>query len=237
MNAPRENASGVNLNPANTVTLVRMILIPVFLLVLLTDWPNWFRAPTLLYQLRPWIAAAVFGVLAATDGVDGYLARSRGEVTTFGKFLDPLADKLLVTAALLALIEMNVLPAWIAFVIISREFIVSGLRMVASAEGSVIAASRYGKLKTVLQIAAILLFIVKDSVLIVSMGAEIALWTQVVAWSVMGAAVVMTIVSMVDYFAHAKDVLIGPWSSSVGLAESSALAQVEADREIDDLTD
>ena len=102
--------------------------------------------------------------------MDGYLARSRNEVTTFGKFLDPLADKLLVTAALLALIEMNVLPAWIAFIIIAREFIVSGLRMVASAEGSVIAASWYGKLKTVLQIAAILLFIVKDSIVIAGTG-------------------------------------------------------------------
>ncbi len=237
MSARRENASGVNLNPANTVTLARMILIPVFLLVLLADWPRWFQAPTLFYQLRPWIAAAVFGVLAATDGVDGYLARSRNEVTTFGKFLDPLADKLLVTAALLALIEMNVLPAWIAFVIISREFIVSGLRMVASAEGSVIAASRYGKLKTVLQIAAILLFIVKDSALIVSLGPDIALWTQIVAWAVMGAAVVMTIVSMVDYFVHAKDVLIGPWTGSPALAESTAHLRDEREQDMDDLTD
>jgi nicotinamide-nucleotide amidase len=237
VNTPRENASGVNLNPANTVTLTRMILIPVFLLVLLADWPRWFTAPTILYQLRPWIAAAVFGVLAATDGVDGYLARSRGEVTTFGKFLDPLADKLLVTAALLALIEMGVLPAWIAFVIIAREFIVSGLRMVASAEGSVIAASRYGKLKTVLQIAAILLFIVKDSTVIAGLGAEVVVWTQIVAWTVMGAAVVMTIVSMVDYFVHAKDVLIGPWTGSPGLAESSAIAQDDGEREMDDLTD
>jgi CDP-diacylglycerol--glycerol-3-phosphate 3-phosphatidyltransferase len=237
MSEPRENASGVNLNPANTVTLARMILIPVFLLVLLADWPRWFQAPAVFYQLRPWIAAVVFGVLAATDGVDGYLARSRNEVTTFGKFLDPLADKLLVTAALLALIEMNVLPAWIAFVIIAREFIVSGLRMVASAEGSVIAASRYGKLKTVLQIAAILLFIVKDSTVILGFGPEIALWTQAVAWTVMGAAVVMTIVSMVDYFVHAKDVLIGPWTGSRDLAQSDAFAQDTRERDIDDLTD
>ena len=237
MSAPRENASGVNLNPANTVTLIRMILIPVFLLVLLADWPRWFQGPAIYYQLRPWIAAAVFGVLAATDGVDGYLARSRNEVTTFGKFLDPLADKLLVTAALLALIEMNVLPAWIGFVIIAREFIVSGLRMVASAEGSVIAASRYGKLKTVLQIAAILLFIVKDSAVIISLGAEVVLWTQVVAWAVMGAAVVMTIVSMVDYFVHAKDVLIGPWSGAPDLAQSNAIVQDGVERDMDDLTD
>jgi len=237
VSTPRESASGVSLNAANTVTLIRMVLIPVFLLVLLADWPRWFQAPVLVSQLRPWIAAAVFGVLAATDGVDGYLARSRNEVTTFGKFLDPLADKLLVTAALLALIEMNVLPAWIGFTIIAREFIVSGLRMVASAEGSVIAASPYGKLKTVLQIAAILMFIVKDSSAITNLGPDGALWSQVTAWSVMGAAVVMTIVSMVDYFVHAKDVLIGPWTGSLDLIESSAIAMDDADREIDDLTD
>jgi phosphatidylglycerophosphate synthase len=97
-------------------------------------------------------------------------------------------------------------------VIISREFIVSGLRMVASAEGTVIAASWYGKLKTVLQIAAILLFIVKDSAFIHSLPSGEPTWVQVTAWSVMTVAVVMTIMSMVDYFIHARDVLIGPWS-------------------------
>ena len=99
-----------------------------------------------------------------TDAVDGYLARSRNEVTTFGKFIDPLADKLLVTAALIGLVQLGELPAWIAILIISREFIVSGLRMVAVAEGKVvIAASNLGKLKTVTQIIAIVMFIVKGS--------------------------------------------------------------------------
>lgn len=220
MTDTQRNGSAMPMNPANIVTLSRMVLIPVFLLVLLADWPRWFHAPGLVYTMRPWIAAAVFGVLAATDGVDGYLARSRNEVTTFGKFLDPLADKLLVTAALLALVEMNVLPAWIAMVIVSREFIVSGLRMVASAEGTVIAASSYGKLKTVLQIVAIILFIVKDSTVIAGLGLQVEMWTQIVAWTVMGAAVVMTIVSMVDYFVHARDVLIGPWSGAAPIAAS-----------------
>ena len=209
------------MNPANIVTISRMVLIPVFLLVLLADWPRWFSAPPLVFALRPWIAAAVFGVLAATDGVDGYLARSRNEVTTFGKFLDPLADKLLVTAALLALIEMSVLPAWIAFVIIAREFIVSGLRMVASAEGTVISASWYGKLKTVLQIVAIILFIVKDSIFIASVGTQVELWTQIVAWAVMGAAVVMTMVSMIDYFINAREVLVGPWTGDTSIAHDA----------------
>ncbi|NTW27851.1 MAG: CDP-diacylglycerol--glycerol-3-phosphate 3-phosphatidyltransferase [Coriobacteriia bacterium] len=209
------------MNAANSVTLSRMVLIPVFLVALLADWPTWLHASALIHTLRPWIAAAVFGVLAATDGVDGYLARSRNEVTTFGKFLDPLADKLLVTAALLALVETRLLPAWIALVIISREFIVSGLRMVASAEGTVISASWYGKLKTVLQIIAILMFIVKDSSLIAAFGHDVSGLFQYAAWTVMGAAVVMTIVSMVDYFLHARDVLIGPWTESSGQSGQS----------------
>ena len=227
---------GVPLNAANSVTLARIVFIPVFLLVVLADWPAWFTAPQMLYAARPWVAAAVFAVLAATDGVDGYLARSRNEVTTFGKFLDPLADKLLVTAALLALVEMGVLPTWIAFVIVAREFIVSGLRMVASAEGTVIAASWYGKLKTVLQIVAIIMFIVKDSSLIESLGVDVAVWSQVVAWTVMGAAVVMTVVSMIDYFIHARDVLVGPWSGAPSLEAASNEAIAEADDEIDETT-
>lgn len=206
-------ARSVPLNAANTVTLTRMVLIPVFLVVMLANWPVWVHGPEWVNVVKPWAAAAVFTLLAATDGVDGYLARSRNEVTTFGKFLDPLADKLLVTAALLGLIEQNVLPAWIALVIVSREFIVSGLRMVASAEGEVIAASWYGKVKTVLQIVAVVMFLVKGSPLFSDvLGADGALIFEVLSWCVMGAAVVMTIVSMVDYFRHAADVLRGPWT-------------------------
>jgi len=201
------------MNPANTVTIVRMVLIPVFLVVMLSDWPAFFNVSPVVEALKPWIAGFVFTLLAATDGVDGYLARSRNEITTFGKFIDPLADKLLVTAALLALVELDVLPAWIAFVIIAREFIVSGLRMVASAEGTVIAASWYGKVKTVVQIVAIVMFIVKDSAVWAVLGSpQLIIFVQVVAWTVMGAAVVLTILSMVDYFRSAADVLVGPWT-------------------------
>jgi nicotinamide-nucleotide amidase len=188
---------------ANTITLVRIVLIPVFLVVLLGHMPNW----------GPFLAALVFTLLALTDVVDGYIARTRNEVTTFGKFLDPLADKLLVTAALVALVELARLPSWIAIVIISRELIVSGLRMVAVAEGRVIAASVYGKVKTVLQIIAIVAFTVKDSPLLVHYaGVAVASAFGYVSWVVMGAALLLTVVSAVDYFYKARDVIAGPWN-------------------------
>ncbi len=229
--------AGKRMNAANTVTIARMVLIPAFLVILLADWPMWLNAPAAVTALRPWIAAAVFGLLAATDGVDGYLARSRNEVTTFGKFLDPLADKLLVTAALLALVELDVLPAWIAFVIIAREFIVSGLRMVASAEGQVIAASWYGKVKTVFQMVAIIMFIVKDSTFLTMLGPEFVAFFQAASWLVMGAAVVMTIMSMVDYFRHAADVLVGPWTGDDALATIAVAAQDSGEDATDATTD
>lgn len=222
------------MNAANTVTLTRMVLIPVFLVVLLADWPEWLHATPIIEALRPWIAAAVFGLLAATDAVDGYLARSRNEITTFGKFIDPLADKLLVTAALLALIQLNVLPAWVALVIISREFIVSGLRMVASAEGTVIAASWYGKVKTVLQIIAIIMFIVKDSSLLDPFGPSGTAFIQAASWTVMGAAMVMTIMSAVDYFRSASNVLVGPWSGGSGIIDAVTAAEADADDATDE---
>ena len=192
---------------ANRVTLVRVVLIPVFLVILLAKLPVW----------GPWLAAAVFTLLAATDAVDGYLARSRNEVTTFGKFIDPLADKLLVTAALVALVDLERLPSWIALIIISRELVVSGLRMVAVAEGRVIAASNYGKIKTILQIMAIIGFIVMDSSLIAeTVGPELALGFWWLAWIVMVAALIATVASMIDYFYHARDIITGPWTKGRG---------------------
>ena len=200
------------LGPANTVTLVRILLIPLFLIALLTAWPSLFPRPSIFYTIRPWIAMVVFAALAATDAVDGYLARSRGEITTFGKFIDPLADKILIASALLALVEMNIVPSWIALIIIAREFIVSGLRMIASAEGIVIAASWLGKLKTVLQIVAVCLFIVKDSDPILSLPRALSSSFNILAWCVMAAAVLVTIISLISYFKHAFNTLEGPWN-------------------------
>lgn len=221
---------GVRMNAANTVTITRMVFIPVFLVALLSDWTSLIPSFEGMRSFQPWIAALVFAILAATDGVDGYLARSRNQVTTFGKFLDPLADKLLVTAALLALVELGELPTWIAFVIVSREFIVSGLRMVASAEGEVIAASWYGKVKTVLQIIAIIMFLVLDAAPLSDAFDAF----DYAAWAVMLAAVVMTILSMVDYFKNAASVLVGPWTDSPSIADDIIEA---AESAIDDTVD
>lgn len=138
-----------------------------------------------------YIAAVIFTIAAITDTLDGYIARSRNQITKFGKFMDPLADKLLVTAALVCLVQMDKLPAWIVVIIISREYTVSILRAVAAAEGIVIAASWWGKLKTLTQIIAIISILINNYPfsLINFPFSEITLWL----------AVILTIVSGVDY--------------------------------------
>lgn len=195
-------------NAPNVVTMVRICLVPVFVVALLSPWPEWMGLHDLIdKQLKAIIAAAVFVVISATDWVDGYLARKNKQVTDFGKFLDPLADKILVAAALIALVELQVIPSWPVLIIISREFIVSGIRMVAATKNVVIAASIYGKWKTVLQIVAIVLFIVKDSLVIPNAEAAISNPLYVLSWIVMIAALVMTVLSMLDYIAKARDLL------------------------------
>ena len=197
------------MTPATWVTIGRMVLVPVFLVVLLSPWPDWIQAPKLVTVLQPLIAALVFIALAATDGVDGYLARSRGEVTTLGKFLDPLADKILIAAALIALVELRTLPSWVAVVILSREFIVSGLRMVASVEGVVIAASWIGKAKTFVTIVAVVMFLIKDMTILPQViGPTLTSAFHWLSWGVMGGAVALTLWSAVDYFRGAAEVLI-----------------------------
>lgn len=194
------------LTPANVVTLVRIFLIPVFVAVLVSPWPELMADLPLWSSLQPWIAAAVFIAISATDALDGYLARSRNQVTDFGKFLDPLADKILVAAALLGLVEMQLLPSWIALIILAREFIVSGLRMLAANQGVVIAASWYGKVKTVSQIVAIVAFIIKDTVQLHAISDAFAAGFNLFAWIAMLFAVIMTIISMIDYFMKSKAV-------------------------------
>jgi len=139
------------MNLANKITIFRIILIPLF--VILLNMP--FRHNNL-------IAVVIFVAAACTDSLDGYIARKRNEVTNFGKFVDPLADKLLVTSALICLVEMGKVPATAAIVIISREFIITGFRLLAVTEGKIIAASWWGKLKTVTQIVAIAAIILNN---------------------------------------------------------------------------
>jgi CDP-diacylglycerol---glycerol-3-phosphate 3-phosphatidyltransferase len=177
---------------ANKITLIRILFIPVFMIFLLI--PS-------IHPAGVYIAAAIFTIAAITDAIDGNVARSQKQVTVFGQLMDPLADKLLVSAALISLVELDKVPAWVAFLIIAREFAVSGLRLIALAENKVIAASVWGKIKTVSQIVAIIAVIVDLPVnpFGVSLG-----------WSLMLLAVVMTIVSGIDYFVKAKDVLSTP---------------------------
>jgi CDP-diacylglycerol--glycerol-3-phosphate 3-phosphatidyltransferase len=147
------------------------------------------------------LAVVTFVLAAATDSLDGYFARRRRQVTVLGAFLDPLADKLLVTAALLALIQLDKLSAWVAMVIISRELAVSGLRMVAAAENVVIPASVWGKVKTAAQMAAIVFLIVDPGWRIGAVGASDVL---------LAVAVVLTVASGADYFVRARGRLRAP---------------------------
>jgi CDP-diacylglycerol---glycerol-3-phosphate 3-phosphatidyltransferase len=165
------------LNIPNSLTLFRILLVPVLVVALLDATPS-----------AKWLAAGVFAVAAFTDGLDGYLARARRSETTFGKVMDPIADKLLIAAALISLVSIERLAAWVAMVIIAREFAVSGLRIAAGAQGVVIPASRLGKLKTGAQIAAILALIAASDT-----G---DLWVQALLYL----AVAITLISGADYF-------------------------------------
>lgn len=153
------------LNVPNILSLIRVFLAPLVLLLLSLEINSKVSFLGFIKDGAPtWgdlLAGAVFIIAAVTDSLDGYIARKHRLVTTLGKFIDPLADKVLVIAAMIALVELHRIPAWIVLVIITREFVVTGLRLVAAAEGIVIAASKLGKLKTVFQIVALSLLILK----------------------------------------------------------------------------
>lgn len=160
------------MNLANRLTMLRIILVPVFL---------FFIAIKIKYGI--YFATAVFIIAALTDTLDGYVARKRNQITKFGKFMDPLADKLIVTAALVSLVELKQLSSWVVMIIIAREFAITGLRAVAASEGVIIAASKWGKAKTVTQIIAIIatLMQIKYSMVLIVI------------------ALIITIISGVDY--------------------------------------
>lgn len=175
------------MNLPNKLTMLRVILIPFFVI---------FMLGSLLGDADKWIALGIFIGASLTDLLDGKIARKYNLVTDFGKLMDPLADKLLVSAALICLCEMGRLAAWIVIVIISREFIISGLRQIAADKGIVIAASYWGKYKTTFQMIMICL-------LIVNIGA-LSLVSVIVTW----VAVILTIVSLVDYMVKNRQVFM-----------------------------
>ncbi|GED29093.1 MULTISPECIES: CDP-diacylglycerol--glycerol-3-phosphate 3-phosphatidyltransferase [Brevibacillus] len=188
------------MNLANRITLARIFLVPVLMFFLLVRYNiGTFTIGSLTMTYNELIAALVFILAASTDGLDGYIARKRKIVTNFGKFLDPLADKLLISAALISLVEMQRLEAWIAIVIISREFAVTGLRLIAAAEGQVIAASALGKIKTWVQIVAITAVMIRNFPF-EFLGIP---FDEVATW----AMVIITIYSGYDYFAKNRNVI------------------------------
>ncbi|MBR5579324.1 MAG: CDP-diacylglycerol--glycerol-3-phosphate 3-phosphatidyltransferase [Lachnospiraceae bacterium] len=175
------------MNLPNKLTVLRMIMILPFVVFML--------APELLPGGK-WIALILFVTASMTDWLDGFLARKYHLVTNFGKFMDPLADKLLVCAAMICLVETGKIPSWIVIIIISREFIISGFRLVASDNGVVIAASYWGKFKTVFQMLMIIL-------MIADLG---GIWGTITA-GVMWIALILTIVSLLDYLMKNKEVM------------------------------
>ena len=213
--------------PANIVTLIRICLVPVFVLAILSPWPEWVGLPGITMEAKCVIAAGIFILISCTDWIDGYLARSRGEVTDFGKFMDPLADKILVTAALIALVELAVLPGWPVLIILAREFIVSGIRMVAASKGTVIAASWYGKAKTVFQIIASVLFLLKDSLTFTTAAGAFTNPMFVLSWTVMVIALILTVMSMLDYLVKARHLLKGSAGAKTAKAAAPSAAPTE----------
>ena len=186
------------MNLPNKLTIFRMVLIVPFVILLLGDYGGWGWFKAIFgggLEYMDYVALAIFIIASLTDLIDGKIARKYNLVTNFGKFMDPLADKLLVSAAMIALVELGRIPAWIVIVIISREFIISGFRLVASDNNVVIAASYWGKFKTVFQMVMVCLMIADIP------GLEVL--TDAVMWI----AVALTIISLIDYLLKNKDVM------------------------------
>ena len=188
------------MNLANKLTLLRIFLVPVFLIFFLVEGIDYGTI----------VATIVFIVASITDQLDGHIARSRNQITTFGKFMDPLADKLLVTAVFVCLVQIGMIPAWAVIIILSREFAVSGLRSIAASNGLVIAASWWGKIKTVTQMLAILLFLLTVNIMTIgNTNLLVNFFTGFLVASniVFYICVVITIISGIDYFIKNRKVI------------------------------
>ena len=179
------------INTANKLTMIRVVLIPVFLVLLYINFE--FTVFGFIVN-NNYIALFIFIIAALTDVADGLVARKRNQVTDFGKFMDPLADKILTFAAMLWFVEIGIMPAWLVLIVIIREFMVTGIRLVAAAKGRVIAATLSGKVKTVVTIVCLIaMFLPLDS------------WLYIVCWILIGAT---TLVSGIEYYIKNRDVMI-----------------------------
>ena len=175
------------MNTPNKLTVARMILVPFLVVFLLTGWGG---------EANRWICLAIFVAASVTDWFDGHLARKYNLITNFGTFMDPLADKLLVCSAMICMIEVDKLPAWVVIIIIGREFIISGFRLIAAENGIVIAANYWGKFKTVSQMIMIIL-------LMLDFGGIFTVLTQIFIWL----SVALTIISLLTYIMQNRKVL------------------------------
>lgn len=197
------------MNLPNKLTIFRVILIIPFVLLLLGSYEGWGWIATIFPGVSnavfEYLSLAIFVIASLTDLLDGKIARKYNLVTNFGKFMDPLADKLLVCAALIVLVQMCRIPAWVVIVIISREFIISGFRLIASDNGVVIAASYWGKFKTTFQLIMICMMIVADAPFLKTAVSQKIFGglTQVFLWI----ALALTIISLLDYLIKNKDVM------------------------------
>ncbi|NLB79114.1 MAG: CDP-diacylglycerol--glycerol-3-phosphate 3-phosphatidyltransferase [Clostridiaceae bacterium] len=185
------------MNLANKITISRILATPVFLFFLV---PGWFGQFIGLDQWGRYVAAVIFVLASITDMVDGNIARKYNMITELGKFLDPVADKLLVTSALIAFIRTDNLSVWAVFIIIAREFIITGFRVIAAGRGVIIAADKWGKIKTVVQIVAIVAILIRNF--------PISLFTDFpLGMVLMYIAVVLTVISGVNYIVKNSKVL------------------------------
>ena len=183
------------MNLPNKLTIFRVILIVPFIILLLGGQAGWFGENTFVTDM---IALAIFIIASLTDLIDGKIARKYNLITDFGKFMDPLADKLLVCSAMIALIEMNRIPSWVVIIIIAREFIISGFRLIASDNGVVIAASYWGKFKTTFQMIMIIL-------LVLDLPFK---YMNIINMAVVYIALALTVISLIDYIAKNYKVFI-----------------------------
>ena len=184
-------------NLPNALTIFRIILIIPFTVLLLGGQRGWFGSNLLVPDI---LADLIFIIASLTDMLDGKIARRFGLVSNFGKFMDPLADKLLVCTAMIALIDMKRIPAWVVIVIIAREFIISGFRLIAVENGKVIAASWWGKFKTTFQMIMVILMIIEPSLALMGMPV-------IIVDIVMYIALALTIISLIDYLVKNRSVL------------------------------